>query len=50
MLIDLWVDALLRDAPPPITPADGMLVTRLADAFYRSSRDRCETKLSSAEP
>lgn len=49
MLVDLWVDALLRDAPPPVTAADGLLINQLADAFYRSSRDRSEVKLPSAE-
>jgi predicted dehydrogenase len=49
VLVDLWVECLLRDAPAPFSPEDGLAVSRLADAFYKSQSARCEVALPSAE-
>lgn len=50
MLIDLWVDSLLRGIPPAVAADDALLINRLADAFYRSHEGGCEVSLTSAEP
>jgi len=49
-LVDLWVDALVKDSPPAIDVAEGLLINRLADAFYRSSATGVEVKLPSDGP
>ena len=50
MLVDIWIDSIVRDVPPAIPSSEGLLINRLADAFYRSSSDRCEVALSSEKP
>ena len=46
MLVNLWVDSLLRDTPPPIAASEALTVSRIADAFYESQRKHCEVPLS----
>lgn len=46
-LIDDWVSSLLEDVPPQVTAADGLLISRLADAFYASHSTRTEVPLQS---
>jgi predicted dehydrogenase len=49
-LINLWVDALERGTPVPISASEALTVSRLADAFYQSQSTRREVTLTSAEP
>ncbi len=49
-LIDLWVDSLVKDSPPKIKAADGLIINQLADAFYKSNTTGCEVPLPSEEP
>jgi len=46
-LISLWVDSLVSGSPATITAAEGLVVSRLADAFYRSHVTHSEVRLSS---
>lgn len=46
MLNDLWVDSIVRDAPPAIPAADALAINRLADAFYRSATEHREVGIS----
>ena len=49
MLVNLWVESLVRGAPAPIDAAEALTVSRLADAFYRSQSTRSEVPLTSVE-
>jgi predicted dehydrogenase len=44
-LVQAWVDWLLHDTPPAVTAEDGLTISRLADAFYRSQKTHCESRL-----
>ncbi len=50
LLVNLWVDSLVRDTPPPIDPSEALMVSRVADAFYESQSTRREVPLSSEKP
>jgi len=50
LLVNLWVDSLVRDTPVPIASSEALTVSRLADAFYQSTSARCEVPLTSEEP
>ncbi len=45
MLIDIWVDSLVRRVPPAIPATEGLLINQIADAFYESCATRVEVKL-----
>jgi len=49
MLINLWVDSLVRGAPVPIAASEALTVSQVADAFYRSQSTRSEVRLPSEE-
>jgi predicted dehydrogenase len=49
MLVDLWVESLVRGKPVPIDATEALTVSRLADAFYRSQSTRSEVPLTSVE-
>ncbi len=48
MLVDLWVDSLLKRDYQAIPASEGLLINQLADAFYESGFSGCEVKLPSA--
>jgi len=50
LLVNLWVESLVRDTPLPIAASEALTVSRLADAFYRSQSTRSEVPLTSEEP
>lgn len=50
MLIDIWIDSLVRGTEPSIPVSEALLINRLADAFYLSSSTSSEVKLPSVEP
>jgi len=50
MLVNLWVESLVRGTPVPIDVSEALTVSRLADAFYRSQSTRSEVPLTSVEP
>jgi predicted dehydrogenase len=50
MLVNLWVESLVRDTPVPIATSEALTVSRLADAFYQSQSTRSEVPLTSEEP
>ena len=50
MLVNLWVESLVRGTPVPIEATEALTVSRLADAFYRSQSTRSEVPLTSEEP
>jgi predicted dehydrogenase len=43
-LIRVWVESLLRGSTPVVTAEDGLVIARLADAFYHSQKTRCEVR------
>jgi len=45
MLVDLWIDALLRGAEPVVPARCGLVVNRIVDAFYESSAKHREIAL-----
>jgi len=45
LLIDLWVNSLLNDIEPPVSVTDALLISQVADAFYRSSATGTEIPL-----
>ncbi|HTW90471.1 MAG TPA: Gfo/Idh/MocA family oxidoreductase [bacterium] len=45
MLVNLWVESLVRGTPLPIDAAEAQTISRLADAFYRSQSTRTEVPL-----
>jgi len=47
LLIDLWVESMLKEKPLAMTAEDGLLISRLADAFYESSSTGREVTLPS---
>jgi predicted dehydrogenase len=47
LLVNLWVDSLVRDTQPAIAATDALLVTQLADAFYKSHTTHAEVRLPS---
>jgi predicted dehydrogenase len=49
MLVDLWIESLVRGMPVPIAATEALTVSRLADAFYRSQSTRGEVPLTSEE-
>ncbi len=49
MLVNLWVESLVRDTPVPIAASEALTISRLADAFYRSQSTRSEVPLTSVE-
>ena len=49
MLVDLWVESLVRGTPVPIDATEALTISRLADAFYRSQSTRSEVPLTSVE-
>ncbi len=49
MLVNLWVESLVRGTPVPIGASEALTVSRLADAFYRSQSTRSEVPLTSVE-
>ena len=49
MLVDLWLESLVRGTPVPIDASEALTVSRLADAFYRSQSTRSEVPLTSVE-
>ncbi len=49
-LVDLWIDSLLRDSPAALPASEGLLINRVADAFYRANAAGTEVKLPSSEP
>jgi hypothetical protein len=50
LLVNLWVESLVRDTPVPIAASEALTVSRLADAFYQSQSTRSEVPLTSEEP
>ena len=50
LLVNLWVESLVRDTPVPIAASEALTVSRLADAFYKSQSTRSEVPLTSEEP
>ena len=49
MLVNLWVESLVRNTPLPIDASEALTVSRLADAFYRSQSTHSEVPLTSVE-
>jgi predicted dehydrogenase len=49
MLIDLWIDALIKNAEPVIPARCGLVVNQIVDAFYQSNAKRCEIALPREE-
>lgn len=45
LLVNLWVDSLVRDTEPAVRAADALVVSRIQDAFYQSQSSRCEAQL-----
>lgn len=48
LLVNLWVDALVRDVTPAIPATEALTVSRIIDAFYQSQSSRCEVPLPDA--
>ncbi|MEO0082210.1 MAG: Gfo/Idh/MocA family oxidoreductase [candidate division WOR-3 bacterium] len=46
MLIDIWIDCLVRDVEPAIPASEALLINQVADAFYHSSSTRSEVQLA----
>ena len=46
-LINVWVESLIQEGPAQIAAAEGLVVSQLCDAFYRSQNTRCEVRLQS---
>lgn len=49
MLVNLWVESLVRNTPLPIDASEALTISRLADAFYRSQSTHSEVPLTSVE-
>jgi predicted dehydrogenase len=47
LLVNLWVDSLARQTPPPIAASEALTVSRVADAFYKSQATHSEVSLLS---
>jgi predicted dehydrogenase len=47
MLIDLWVDSMLKGRPAAVAAPDALIISRLSDAFYRSAQAHAEVRLDS---
>ncbi|MEO0080609.1 MAG: hypothetical protein ABIK44_08045, partial [candidate division WOR-3 bacterium] len=45
LLIDLWVNSLVKKTEPAIPATDALLISQVADAFYRSSSARAEVQV-----
>lgn len=50
LLINLWLDALVRNPVPAVSPNEAVLVSRIVAAFYESQKSRCEVPLPPAKP
>lgn len=44
-LIEAWIDCIRTDSPPAVTPEQGVLVTRIIEALYRSAEEGREVRL-----
>ncbi|MDH5186497.1 MAG: Gfo/Idh/MocA family oxidoreductase [candidate division WOR-3 bacterium] len=45
LLIDLFVDSILKEIDCPIKCEDGLLINRIIDAFYQSAKTKKEVKI-----
>ncbi|MBM3323561.1 Gfo/Idh/MocA family oxidoreductase [candidate division WOR-3 bacterium] len=43
-LVKVWVESLLHGSTPIVTAEDGLVISKLADAFYQSQKTRCEVR------
>jgi len=50
MLVNLWVESLVRNTPVPIAASEALTVSLVADAFYQSQSNHCEVPLLSEKP
>ena len=48
MLVDLWADSLVRGIPQRISVDDGLMINRIAGAFYESHASGREVTLPSS--
>jgi predicted dehydrogenase len=45
LLVNLWVDSLVRNTEPAVRATDALAISRIQDAFYQSHSSRCEVPL-----